>query len=671
MQKNTRAGKNIGGAGANPFLAQAISAFQAGELAEARRLSALAVESDRKNAVALHLFGVIEALQNDAANALHLFDRALKISPRNADIFADKGKVLSELGQHHDALVCYRRAISINPKHGIALYNQGCSLLAIDHPADALALFDRLIALAPNHAPAYHGRAIALTDMRRFDEAIAGADQALTLNPDYPEALQSRGLARTGMRRHDLALADFQNATRLNPNLENLQGSLVWAKMFCCDWADIEKDKSDLVSAARAGRTVAPFTFLAVTGSPEEQLICSQSYATKKYPPVVPPLWRGQKYQHEKIRVAYVSADFHEHPTAFLTAGLFEEHDRSRFEITAIAVGRDDGSDIRNRIKSGVDKFVDAWAVDEAQIAALVRRQEIDILIDVDGYTEANRFRVFSHKAAPIQASYLGFPGTTGTSYIDYIIADRFVLPPDQREFYAEKTVTLPHSYQINDAKRSVSETAYTRTQLGLPSTGFVFCCFNSNHKITPRIFDSWTRILKQVEGSVLWLLEGNATTTSNLRKEAAARGVDPERLIFAKRLPLAEHMARHRLADLFVDTLPYNAHTTASDALWVGVPVVTCVGDTFPSRVAASLLNAIGLPELTTMTLEAYEALAVALATQPEKLAAVHHKLAANRLATPLFDTRVSTQHLEAAYIAMVERHQAGLPPDHIVVPS
>lgn len=671
MQKNTRSGKNIGGVSAAQLLAQAVSAFRAGELAEARRLCAIVVEADKKNVVALHLLGVVEALRKNGASALYLFDRALKISPRNADIFADKGRVLSEMGRHREALPCYERAVSISPKHEIALYNQGCALLALDCPADALGLFDRLIALAPNHPPAYHGRAIALTDLRRFDDAIESSGQALKFNPDYADALQSRGLTHTAMHRHDLALADFKKAARLNPDLENLQGSLVLAKMFCCDWDQIAQDKSNLDAAVRSGRTVAPFTFVVASGSPEDQLICSRSYAARKFPSVMPPLWNRERYQHERIRVGYVSADFHEHPTAFLMAGLFEEHDRSRFEITAVSIGRDDGSNIRNRIQSNVEKFIDAKAMEEADIAALVRQHEIDILLDLKGFTEDSRFRIFSHRAAPVQVSYLGFPGTTGAEYIDYIIADRIVLPADRQDCFSEKAVILPNSYQINDAKRSIADTPGTRAELGLPPAGFVFCCFNGDYKITPEVFDVWMRILKRVEGSVLWLFESNATAASNLRKEAAARGVDPERLIFAKRLPLAEHLARHRFADLFLDTLPCNAHTTASDALWAGLPVLTCLGDTFAGSVAASLLTAIGLPELTTATLEAYEALAIDLATQPEKLAAIRQKLVADRLTMPLFDTRLSTKHLEAAYTAMYERHQAGLPPDHIVVPG
>jgi predicted O-linked N-acetylglucosamine transferase (SPINDLY family) len=336
-----------------------------------------------------------------------------------------------------------------------------------------------------------------------------------------------------------------------------------------------------------------------------------------------------------------------------------------------ISIGPDDGSATRARLQAGFDQFIDARDKSDLEVARGLRDYEIDIAVDLQGHTKDARPNILSYRPAPIQVNYLGYPGTMGADYIDYILADEFVIPVEHQVYYTEKVVYLPDTYQPNDSKRSIPVHTPTRTEAGLPQHAFVFCCFNSNHKITPRVFDAWIRILKQVEGSVLWLLEGNETTISNLRTEAADWGVSPERLIFAKRLPLPEHLARHRLADLFLDTLPYNAHTTASDALWVGVPVVTCVGGTFPGRVAASLLDAIGLPELTTTTPEAYEALAIDLAMRPEKLAAVRGKLAANRLTTPLFDTKLTTRHLEAAYSAMVERHRAGLPPDHIVIPA
>jgi len=321
--------------------------------------------------------------------------------------------------------------------------------------------------------------------------------------------------------------------------------------------------------------------------------------------------------------------------------------------------------------KATFEHFIDGKTLSDEEIASRVRETEIDILIDLKGFTQDARTNVFALRPAPIQVSYLGYPGTMGASYIDYIIADQTVIPDECRKFYSEKIAFLPNTYQANDRKRVISDKAFTRSDLGLPSQGFVFCCFNSSYKILPDVFDCWMRILKQVEGGVLWLLEDNASAASNLKKEAVARRVSSERLVFAKRMPLPEHLARHRLADLFLDTLPCNAHTTASDTLWAGLPVLTCLGETFAGRVAASLLNAVRMPELIATTLEAYERMAIDLATHPEKLATIKHKLAENRLTTPLFDTKLFTKHIEAAYTTMYERHQAGLAPDHIIVPN
>ena len=316
--------------------------------------------------------------------------------------------------------------------------------------------------------------------------------------------------------------------------------------------------------------------------------------------------------------------------------------------------------------------YLDISRLTDSSTVAAICENQIDILVNLNGYFGNHRTRVFAQRPAPIQISYLGFPGTLGARYIDYIIADQHVIPEDHRVFYTEKVVYLPNCYQANDRKKEIGTHDFSRLECGLPENGFVFCCFNNTYKINPDIFDCWMRILKQVDDSVFWLMEVNATAARNLRREAAARGVNPERLIFAKRtLLLTDHLARHRLADLFLDTLPYNAHATASDALWAGLPVLTCVGDTFPGKVASSMLHAIGLPELITTTLDAYERTAIDLAAHPKKMTAIKRKLADNRLTTPLFDTKLFTRHIEAAYNAMFERHQSGLAPEHIVIPD
>jgi predicted O-linked N-acetylglucosamine transferase (SPINDLY family) len=376
-----------------------------------------------------------------------------------------------------------------------------------------------------------------------------------------------------------------------------------------------------------------------------------------------------KRARQKKIRIGYFSADFHNHATAYLMAELFERHDKGKFELIAFSFGPQTNDVMQLRVSQAFDQFIDVASMSNLEVAQFSRELEIDIAIDLKGLTQDSRLGIFSFKAAPIQVSYLGYPGTLGVDYIDYLIADKTLIPKTSIHHFSEKIVYLPNSYQVNDRHRLIASTHFTKQELGLPKDAFIFCCFNNNYKITPDVFDSWVRILKAVDSSVLWLLQDNSTASMNLQKEAANRGLDPTRLVFAERMALPEHLARHKAADLFLDTLPYNAHTTASDALWAGLPVLTCIGESFASRVAASLLNAIGLPELITETRVDYEALAIELATNPSKLKEIKEKLAQNRLTTPLFDTVLFTKHIEAAYTLMYERYQADLTPESIEV--
>jgi predicted O-linked N-acetylglucosamine transferase (SPINDLY family) len=396
-------------------------------------------------------------------------------------------------------------------------------------------------------------------------------------------------------------------------------------------------------------------------------------YANDKYPAVslrddhacFAPAHRSQ----DRIRVAYVSSDFRNHAIGFLTVGLFEHHDRSRFEMTAISIGVDQNSDVRRRIRNSVEHFIDAKADSDQHIVDLIRGSKIDIAVDLNGFTIGARPNIFARRPTPIQVNYLGYPGTLGANYYDYIVADRTLIPDNECEFYAENVVWLPNSYQANDNQRPISENTPTRSDCGLPDDAFVFCCFNNAFKIMPTIFDIWMRLLKAREGSVLWLLESNPAVSANLRREAESRGVSSERLIFAPRIPLADHLARQRQADLFLDTLPYNAHTTASDALWAGLPLLTCIGSTFAGRVAASLLNAAGLAELITTSLEDYEALALKISNDPGVLASLKDRLALEHDKCPLFNTERFTRHIEAAYTTMWERYQRGEAPRSFLV--
>jgi predicted O-linked N-acetylglucosamine transferase (SPINDLY family) len=382
-----------------------------------------------------------------------------------------------------------------------------------------------------------------------------------------------------------------------------------------------------------------------------------------------PPLYRGERYEHSRIRIAYVSGDFRQHPLAQLMAGVFEHHDRSRFETFGVSYGPDDGSELRQRLTRGFDRFIDVAGGSDTEVAELLHREQVDVAIDLGGFTSGGRPHIFSKRPAPVQVSYLGYPGTSGSPVIDYILADEIVIPADQRQFYSEKVVWLPDTYYPNDNLRRIAPETPTRKAAGLPDSGFVFCSFNNSYKITPEVFDVWMRLLREIEGSILWLMASNPSVPDNLRREAASRGVFPERLIFARFVPTDEHLARHRLADLFLDTTHYNAHTTACDALWAGLPVLTRTGDTFTSRVATSLLHAVGLPEMAVTSLDEYAGLALHLARDPSALAAIKAKLAAKRDTMALFDTARLTRHLEAAYAAMVNLSRSGKPPEPLKI--
>jgi protein O-GlcNAc transferase len=431
--------------------------------------------------------------------------------------------------------------------------------------------------------------------------------------------------------------------------------------MLLCDWRGYSEECARVISGVRAGNAVSPFALLSLPSSSEDQLSCARAALADEFRSPPEPVVRRQYVSRNRIRVGYLSFDLRYHAVGFLTVGLFENHDRSRFETIALSLCPDDGSQVRKRLESAFDQFRDMSLRSDDEIAKLIRGSEIDIVVDLNGFTQGARMHVLACRPAPIQVNYLGYPGTMGADYIDYIIADRIVIPEDQQQLYSENVVYLPHCYQANDDRRPISDVVFSRGQVGLPDHGFVFCSFNNTFKINPPVFDIWMRLLRKIDGSVLWLLEGNANAPDNLRSEAERRGVAANRLVFAPRMKSEDHIARQTLADLFLDTLPYNAHTTASDALWVGLPVLTCLGPTFAGRVAASLLHAVGLPELVTHSLEEYEAAALQLARSTQLLASVKAKLMRNRQAFPLFDTARFARHIEAAYTTMWERYQRG----------
>jgi predicted O-linked N-acetylglucosamine transferase (SPINDLY family) len=597
-----------------------------------------------------------------------LYREIIAGDPRNFDALHLLGIVCSDTGKVSDADKFFRQALAIDPNFPPCFVNYGFYLLKQSRFSEALQCFDKALALFPNFAQAWLGRGNVTRELGRNDEAFAAYSKAISLDPNMAEAHAGCGNMLAALRRYDEAIKSYDKALAIAPGIEFVESQRLHCKMRLCDWTNFRVELHRLREGGKARKSDAhPFEFLSMSSSEQEQLDTAKAWVARKYPRAGTPVWRGKTYKHDRIRVAYVSADFREHAVSYLAAGMFECHDKSRFEVTAVSIGANDGSDMRRRLENSFKHFIDASKLGDDEIASLIAKAQIDILVDMNGFTHGCRTGIFARRPSPVQVSYLGYPGTMGTDYVDYLIADRVLVPPAHQALYAEKLVYMPDCYQANDAKRAISQKKLTRAEVGLPEAATVFCCFNNNHKIMPDVFDSWMRILGRVNNSVLWLFEDNASVVINLNKEAVARGIDPTRIIFAQRMTPSEHLARHRLADLFLDTLPYNAHTTASDSLWAGVPVLTRIGETFAGRVAASILKAVGLPELVVETSQAYEDLAIELATNREKLSGLRKKLADNLSTTPLFDTRRYTRNIESAYAEMHRRTQAGLAPEAI----
>ncbi|HMI95545.1 MAG TPA: tetratricopeptide repeat protein, partial [Micropepsaceae bacterium] len=646
------------------LLQSAVRAHQAGNLAEAARLYGEVLRANPRHFPAMYAIGFLHYQVGRFEEASRIIGDALRINPRSPEAFFTRGCALQRLNRASEALVCFDAALALNPGFVEAQSNRGMALMALNRDEQALESLEVALALDPSSAGAWNNRGCIFEKLGQHVEALLCFGKAIASEPRSVEALINHGSALASLKRYDEAAADFAKALAIDPGWPYARGNLILFQMHACDWRNFARDKAEIAAALQAGkRAIYPFVNLALSDSMAEQLQCARILAANDAPASPTPLWRGETYRHDRIRVAYVSADFHAHATAALMAGVFENHDRGRFETVAMSFGKDDRSDMRARLRGAFDRFVDVRDRSDAEIASLMRQMEIDIAIDLKGYTLHHRSGIFAHRPAPIQASYLGYPGTMGAPYIDYILADHIVIPESHRPFYTEQIVYLPDSYQCNDIARPISEPA-TRAEAGLPEAGFVFCCFNNNFKIAPEIFALWMRLLREVPGSVLWLLEDNPDSMRNLQHEANTRGVAPDRLIFAARVGASDHLARHRLADLFLDTQPYGAHTTASDALWAGLPVLTVEGPTFAARVAASLLHAVGMPELVTPSLQAYETQALALARDAVSLDALKAKLARNRATHPLFDTARFTRNLEAAYAIMWERYQRGEAP-------
>jgi predicted O-linked N-acetylglucosamine transferase (SPINDLY family) len=668
------------------LLRQAQTLHGDGRLAEAASVYQAVLALDPQNWASSNALASIGLQVGELDEAIQRYGALIECRPDFAEGHYKRGNAYNTVGRLPDALADYDQAIALDPGYANAYCNRGTVLGRLERWDEALASYDRALTLNPKDAFAHYNRADVLRELKRSDEAIGSYDQAIALNGAYVEAYVNRGHLLHKLLRHEQAAASYGKALELCPILPQaarsglrpaalrpeqkyLLGLKRYVQMQICDWQGMNADLERIAEGLRAQLPVTlPLPALAMLDNPALHRAAAESWIREESPPNPALGAIPGRPRSPRIRIGYFSGDFRIHPVAYLTAGLFEHHDRSRFELTAFAFGPQSNDAMQVRISKAFDRFLDVRERSDVEVAALARDLGIDIAVNLSGMTEHSRSGIFALRAAPIQINYLGYPGTMGAGFMDYLIADSTVVPRAVQGEYAEKIVYLPGSFMPFDSSYAIAEKTFTREQLGLPAAGFVYCCFNNSFKLTPNVFDHWMRILTRTENSVLWLAQTDPAAAFNLRKEASRRGVDERRLIFADRIDsLPEHLARLRAADLFLDTFPYNAHATSLDALWAGLPVLTCAGESFPSRVAASLLRAIGLPGLIARSLSEYEEMAVDLAADAARLGQIRWMLAQNRSAAPLFDTARYTKDLEVAYEIVYDRHHSGATPGHV----
>jgi predicted O-linked N-acetylglucosamine transferase (SPINDLY family) len=681
---------------------KALALHQAGRLAEAESLYLQALAAEKNSYPALHLMGVMRLQQGRAAEALLYIERALTLKPGAPETLANYGIALEGVGRFDEALSALERVVKLNPHDSRSWSNRGALLTRLHRIEEGLADINRAVALDPVNADAWMNRGQILVALQRLEEGIQSYDRVLHLNPDHLGALVNHANVLTTLGEADRALqsyeralvirpdmpealighahclwalksdlagaiADQERAVAVRPDYPYAPGDLLLMKLHAGHWHNLARECAVLDEGVRAGkRVINPYAYQVVSSSPADLRACARIYTQDKYPPVAAARRFGQR--QGRVRLGYVCSDFRAQATMHLAAGLFEQHDRARFEVIGFDNSPEDGSPMRQRVIAAFDECVPIQRISDREAADRIAGEEIDILVNLNGYFGVPRMGVFAHRPAPLQVNYLGFPGTLGADYMDYILADAEVIPPGEEQFYSEKVVRLPGSYQINDSLRP-RPTATTRAAHGLREADFVFCHFNSSHKIAPEMFALWLRLLEKVPSSVLWLLEGNALIAANLRSEVARAALDPTRLVFAPPIETSAHLSRLALGDLFLDSLPYNGHTTASDALWAGLPVITCRGTAFAGRVAASLLRAVGLPELITDNLDDYENFALSLTKDRALLQSYREHLSHDPAQLSLFDTARTTRQIEAAYEGMMMRWLKGSPPESFAV--
>ena len=614
--------------------------------------------------------GVALRRSGDVSGALAAYEKALALSPNLGSLRTNRATLLQDDGKEDEAALEYLAQLEQAPEDTVSLNNLGAILQGQGQFTHALMLYDRALAIDPDYLDAKVNRGNALRDLGWVKEAEEAMSTALSDNPKVAALWLNLAVARQDLGDVTGALAAYGKALELDPTHSEARMQMLYQRAQTCDWTALDALEGELALIDGGAESAAAFPALGMCDDPAFQYRRSASMAGRWAKLLPEPLAPAEAEPADRrIRIGYFSGDYHDHAIMFLASGLFREHDKSRFEVFAYSSGLVRQGVMRDRLIGDVEHFHDTVEMAERDAFDLARSHRLDIAIDVSGYTKGSRTGLFARRIAPVQINYLGYPGTMAAPFMDYIVVDPVLVPPDERAHVSEKLIVLPGSYQPNDNAREIAAVPTTRADFGLPADGFVFCCFNQPFKITPREFDIWMRLLDAVPGSVLWMRDANDAMRINLCREAEVRGIDAGRLVFADRAPHAEHLERHRHADLFLDTFAYNAHTTMSDALWAGLPAITRLGRQFAARVGASLLVSVGLDEMIAATDADYEALALALARDPVRLAAIRAKLAANLPSAPLFDTQGYTRALEAGYLAALDRHRRGLPPEDFSV--
>jgi protein O-GlcNAc transferase len=656
---------------ANAYNTMGMALQEQSKLEEAIEAYNKALEIKPDHVDAYNNMGIALQDQGKLEEAIEAYNKVLSLKPDYVEAYNNMGNAFQEQNKLEEAIEVYNKALAIKPDYVETYNNMGNAFKDQGKLEQAIAAYNKALEIKPNYADAYNNMGTVLQEQNKLEEAIEAYKKALVLKPDYVEAYNNTGTILQEKNKLEEAIEAYNKALAIKPDYEAARTQKLLQQARICNWDSIAEDVNLIPGLGTSEKHVPPFALLPLEDSPERHLTRSKIYAKASYPQkTLPPKDRPSK-RPKRIRIGYFSTDFKEHPVAYLIAKVLEQHNRDQFEVFGYSVYGSSSCVMRRRLEKSFDSFMDVQSMSDRDIALQARQDEIDIAVDLNGYTQYARTGIFAYRAAPIQINYLGYPGSMGSNFMDYIVADRFLIPPESQKHFSEKQIYLPNTYLPTDNSRELSKKKITRNELGLPDDAFVFCCFNNNYKISTNEFDIWMRLLTKVEKSVLWLRQSNQFSQINMMNEAKKRNVDPSRLVFADKINMDKHLARQRFADLFVDTFAFNAHTTAAEALWAGLPLVTKLGKGFTARVAGSLLNAVGLPELITQSEQDYEALILKLATNPMKLAEIKEKLATNRLTQPLFDTELYTKHLENGYQQAYQNYFEGKLPQTIIVPK